>query len=308
MIVGILGSTGFVGQNLQSELNEQSIKFIGASRRTGLDATNRVTLIDWILYHKISHLINLAAECGGIGLNQKRPADLWLATAKITANVLDVARITKIQHLIQVGTVCSYPKDCPVPFKEEYLMNYGEPEPTNLAYGIAKLSSLYGAQAYIKQYKMNITNLIPVNMYGPMDHFDPEVSHVIPALIRKMHVAKNNNMSEVILWGTGKASREFLHARDFARSAILALNKDTNGQFINIGTGSEISIKDLATMIAEIIGYNGSIIWDSTRPDGQPRRCLDISRATNILGYKPSINLEDGLRGTIEWFLEKGGA
>lgn len=303
MIVGILGSTGFVGQNLQTELREQNIQFYGGSRRIGLDVTDHNQLIDWILHYRITHLINLAAECGGIGLNQKRPADLWHSTAKITSNVLYTTMRAKIERLIMVGTICSYPSICPIPFKEEYLMNYGPPEVTNRAYGVAKLSALYGAQAYIKQYEMKINNLIPVNMYGPMDHFDPEISHVIPAMIRKMYLGKKNNQPKVELWGTGIASREFLHARDFARAAILALHIDTDGQFINIGTNSEITIHDLAILIAKLIGYEGELIWDPSRPDGQPRRCLDITRARTLLGYKPSITLEDGLKGTIEWYL-----
>ena len=302
MKIGILGSTGFVGKNLIEYLKINGEEIVGCSRRTGVDARNKNDLINWIESNNITHLVNLAAECGGIGLNQKRPADLWSTTTAISHNVLEASVKTKIKKLVMVGTVCSYPKNCPTPFKEEYLLYYGEPEPTNRAYGISKLNSLYGAQAYSIQYGLNVACLIPVNMYGRYDNFDDDSSHVIPALIKKFTAAKKNNLSNVTLWGTGAPTREFLHAKDFSKaihSAILNLN---DNQFINIGTGKEISIKNLSLLISKTIGFCGDVFWDSSKPDGQPKRCLDISRAQKLLDYSPSINLEDGIIDTINWY------
>jgi GDP-L-fucose synthase len=205
-----------------------------------------------------------------------------------------------------VGTVCFYSRDCPIPFKEEYLMHYGFPELTNLAYGVAKLNSLIGAQAFAKQYGLNVCNLIPVNMYGPHDHFDPELSHVIPAIIKKLYDAKHNNLRRITLWGTGIATREFLYVEDFTNAIILALRNLNQPDLINIGTGSEISIANLATKIAAIIGYGGDIKWDSTRPDGQPRRCLDISKAESLFGFKAQVKIDDGLQRTIDWYCSCG--
>lgn len=302
MKIGILGATGFIGKNLVEYLKIHGESVEGCSRRTGVDARNKKDLVNWIKSNNITHLVNLAAECGGIGLNQKQPADLWSATTAISHSVLEAALETKIEKTIMVGTVCSYPKNCPVPFKEEYLLYYGEPEPTNRAYGIAKLNSLYGAQSYAVQYGLNVACLIPVNMYGRYDNFDDNSSHVMPAIIKKFLIAKKNNLPSVTLWGTGSSTREFLHAKDFSKaihSAILNLN---DSQFINIGTGREISIKDLSLLIAKLIGFTGEIIWDITKPDGQQRRCLDISRAKKLLDYSPSINLEDGIIDTIDWY------
>lgn len=302
MRVGVLGSTGFVGANLVDHLTELHIPCIGGSRRIGVDARNVECLIDWIKSNHITHVINLAGDCGGIGLNQKEPGTLWLSAQLVAASVLEAARITGIEKLIMVGTVCSYAKDCPVPFKEDYLMHYGLPEQTNMAYGVAKLSALIGAQAYAKQHGMNICNLIPVNMYGPNDHFDTERSHVIPAIISKIDGAINSGTDTVTLWGTGSATREFLYVKDFARACVAALMTPTTADFINIGTGNEISIRDLANMIAGYMGFTGIIKWDTQKPDGQPRRCLDVTRAKQILNFVAKTKLEDGLRETIEWY------
>lgn len=302
MNVGILGSTGFVGTNLAEFLSMMGIPHVGASRRTGVDAADLSSLMAWIVDNKITHLVNLAADCGGIGLNQRRPASLWLATSRISHTVLEAARFARLEKVIMVGTVCSYAKHCPVPFKEEYLMNYGPPEETNMAYGIAKLNSLVGAQAYAKQFGVNICNLVPVNMYGPYDHFDLNNSHVVPAMIRKLDEAIKNNQQLVTLWGTGTATREFLFAKDFAQATLLALNKCETSEFINVGTGTEISIKELMHATADLMGFKGQIIWDTSKPDGQPRRCLDVSKAERIIGFRATTSLVDGLRETIQWY------
>lgn len=302
MHIGILGATGFVGKNVVEYFQEVGISHCGASRRTGVDASDLNSLLSWISNSKITHLINLAAECGGIGLNQKKPASLWMATSKISHTILEAVRFSNIEKIIMVGTVCSYAKHCPTPFKEEYLMNYGPPEETNMAYGIAKLNALVGAQAYAKQYGMNVCNLVPVNMYGPYDHSDLNNSHVIPALIRKIDDAIKANAEFVTLWGTGSPTREFLYAKDFAKATILALENCNTYEFINIGTGSEISIKELSELISSLMGYKGEIIWDTTKPDGQPRRCLDTSKAERILKFRATTVLTDGLMKTIEWY------
>jgi len=302
MHIGILGSTGFVGKNLVEYLTRHKIVHSGASRRTGVDAADLSSLLNWITNNKITHLVNLAADCGGIGLNQKKPASLWMATSRISHTVLEAARFARIEKTVMVGTVCSYAKHCPTPFKEEYLMNYGLPEETNMAYGVAKLNALIGAQAYAKQYDMHVCNLVPVNMFGPYDHSDLNNSHVIPALIRKFDDAIKNNDPTVTLWGTGSATREFLYAQDFAEACLLALQKCSTSEFINVGTGNEISIKELANLISTLMEYNGTIIWDTTKPDGQPRRCLDTSKAERILQFKAKTNLMNGLQQTIDWY------
>lgn len=300
-IIGVLGATGFVGRNTVERLAERGERVVGGSRSTGIDATDLVALVAWLRTNQVTHLINLAAICGGIGLNKKRPADLWAASTKINSTVLEAARISKISKLVLVGTVCSYAKHCPVPFVETDLMSHGEPEPTNLAYGVAKLSALYGGRAYAQQYGMNICNLVPVNMYGPYDHFDLENSHVIPAMIRKITDAKQFN-SKLSLWGTGKATREFLYAKDFADAVLAAIDQLNEPTFLNIGSGSEISIADLVRVIADVMDYQGEIEWDANMPDGQPRRCLNVGRATQLLGWKATTPFREGIQQTVAWY------
>lgn len=271
------------------------------SRRTGVDATDTSAVMKWITDNKITTVVNLAAECGGIGLNKEKPADLWAATTKISSSVL-AACVNNVECVVQVGTVCSYAKYCPSPFRESDIMHHGDPEETNLAYGVAKLNALYGGKAFANQYGLRVINLIPVNMYGLYDHFDPKVSHVIPALIRKIvHAQKTNG--NLTLWGSGTATREFLHARDFAYSIICALSSNVDSQFINIGTGAEISIKNLAQLISSMVGYSNPILWDNSMPDGQPKRRLDITRARELIGFEPKIELADGLRELINWYI-----
>ncbi len=204
-----------------------------------------------------------------------------------------------------LGTVCSYAANTPTPFKEEYLMSYGEPEPTNRAYGISKLNSLYGSVAARQECGLNVSNLIPVNMYGKYDNFDLETSHVVPAIIRKIHKAMLSKAETVTLWGSGKASREFIYAEDCAEAVVRAHDVDTDGQFINIGTGREIEISRLANIISELMGWNGKIIWDTNQPDGQMRRQLDISKAHSVLNWLPRFDIEEGLHRTIDWYLQQ---
>ena len=303
--IGILGGTGFVGRNLQARFNELGVEYEVASRQHGVDARISGEVRAWILDTKPDVVVNLAAECGGIGKNQRQPADLWLAVTEISAGVLRACAEAKVDRLIMLGTVCSYAAECPTPFTEDYLMNYGPPEPTNRAYGVAKLSGLYGAQAFESQYDLSVCNLIAVNMYGPFDHFDLENSHVIPAIIRKIQTAIDENSPSVTLWGTGTPTREFLYAQDFADAILLAATKSEIGSdFINIGSGSEISIKDLANTLAGVMGYRGDLVWDDTKPDGQMRRCLNVDRACDMLGFTASTELQAGLSRTIEWYRE----
>lgn len=298
----MLGSTGFVGRNLIDKFKDVNINYVGGSRRTGVDARDVRSIIDWIMENDINILVNLSALCGGIGANKLSPADFWAATTQISCSVLEASRITKINKLVNLGTICSYPAECPTPFKEEYLLRYGSMESTNLAYGMAKLNYLFGAQAYKKQYNLNSVNVLPVNMYGIYDNFDLQSSHVIPAMINKFYHAKINMIDTIVLWGDGSPTREFLYAKDFADAIVKAIEYCETDEFINVGSGNEISMKDLADLISRIIGYNGQIVWDTSMPNGQMRRCLDVSKAEKIFNFKATTTLEAGLTETINWY------
>ena len=215
--------------------------------------------------------------------------------------MMEAARQHGVEKFICLGTVCAYPKFTPVPFKEDNLWN-GYPEETNAPYGLAKKILLVQAQAYRQQYGFNTIYLLPVNLYGPRDNFDPKSSHVIPALIKKMVDAKDNGIDEVVIWGTGNASREFLYVEDCAEGILLAVEKYNKPEPVNLGVGKEIKIKDLAEFIAELSGFKGRITWDTTKPDGQPRRCLDTTRAEKEFGFKAKIDFRDGLKKTIDWY------
>lgn len=306
-MIGIIGSSGFLGMNLCEFFDEKGISYIRGNRNFGnnshVDARDASSVCNWIKLNKISKIINLAAVCGGIGLNSKSPFDLWHSTTLITASVLKASIDMRIDKLVMLGTVCSYAAECPTPFKEEYLMNFGFPEPTNRAYGVSKLNGLIGSQAAFSQYNLDSINIIPVNMYGPYDHFNLDNSHVIPALINKIVNAKDNSINEVVVWGTGKASREFLYARDCCDAIYKSLNIKSD-EFINIGSGKEITIKDLVNKICSKLNYDGTIIWDHSKPDGQIRRNLDINAAERILGWKPVTDFDTGLDNTISWYLK----
>ena len=246
-------------------------------------------------------VINLAARVGGIGFNQKYPGTLFYDNILMGSQLIEAARLAKVEKFVQLGTVCAYPKFTPVPFKEDDLWN-GYPEETNAPYGIAKKALLVMAQAYRQQYGQNIIYLLPVNLYGPGDNFDLESSHVIPAFVRKFTEAVEKGEKQVTVWGTGKASREFLYAADAAEGILLATEKYNQPMPVNLGAGKEVSIKQLVDLVAQLTGYEGKIVWDTTRPDGQPRRCLDISRAKNYFGFEATTDLVTGLKTTIEWY------
>jgi GDP-L-fucose synthase len=302
---GVLGAFGFLGQHITAALAAAGIPCVGGSRRNGVDARHSNSLIEWINDYGITHLINLAAECGGIGRNLDEPADLWTATMRINTAVLEAAKFCAIDKLVMIGTVCSYAHSCPPPFREADLMHHGFPEESNSAYGVAKLAGLFGVRAYRSQYGLDAIYLIPVNMYGPHDNFDDRTSHVIPAMIKRFILARNNNAPAVTCWGTGKATREFLYAGDAAQGIILGSKIYSASKPINLGVGHEISMAELADKIAKLVGYTGRIEWDHTKPDGQPRRCLDTTKAQAALGFYPKTSLDDGLALTIEWY-ERG--
>jgi GDP-L-fucose synthase len=248
-------------------------------------------------------VIHLAARVGGIGFNQKNPATLFYDNAVMGIQLMEAARRANVQKFVAVGTVCAYPKFTPVPFVEENLWN-GYPEETNAPYGIAKKIMLVQANAYRAQYGFNAIFLLPVNLYGPRDQFDPERSHVIPALIKKMVDAKIEGKPEVTVWGTGNASREFLYVEDAAKGIVLAAEQYDKPAPVNLGMGKEITIKDLVTLIAKLSNYNGRILWDTSKPDGQPRRCLDTRRAEKEFGFIAETDFEVGLKKAINWYRE----
>jgi GDP-L-fucose synthase len=251
-------------------------------------------------------VIHLAGKVGGIGYNQKCPGELFYDNVIMGVQIIEAARQEGVEKCVIIGTVCAYPKFTPVPFNEDELWN-GYPEETNAPYGIAKKALLVQAQAYRQQYGFNAIYLLPVNLYGPRDNFDPSSSHVIPALIKKFVDAIRNNDPVVEIWGTGSASREFLYAGDAARAIVLATERYNKPEPVNIGAGREISIKDLVAIIKGYTGYTGTIHWDTSKPDGQPRRCLVTSRAEKEFGFKARVMFEEGLKETIDWYVNKRG-
>ncbi len=319
MNILLTGANGFLGHHLVNRISEEINKINGQNSRqpyydpddlyklltpprAEMDCLNYDEIYYYCLYNDINAIIHLAAECGGIGINQRKPADFFLHNAQMSLNVLKVSHELNIKKTVTLGTVCSYPKHTPVPFKEEDLWN-GYPEETNAPYGLAKKNLLVGAQALSQQYGHNIIHLIPVNMYGEHDHFDLENSHVIPAMLRKFHEAKTSNEPGVCLWGDGSASREFLYAGDCADAIWKAFLSYNEADPINIGAAKETSIKELAETIKKLVGYEGEILWDTARPNGQPRRCLDTVKAKEQFGFEAKTSLEEGLKKTYEWYV-----
>ena len=301
MKVLLTGGTGFLGRNLTSFLKEKDyqVASIGSSFWDLRDQNTCHRLID---QSSPDVIIHAAGSVGGIGANQENPGKFMYENLIMGANMIEASRKCEVNKFILLGTVCAYPKHTPVPFTEAEIWN-GYPEETNAPYGIAKKALMKLLETYHEQYDMNSVNLIPVNMYGPHDHFNLTSSHVIPALILKFYEAMKEGKREVSVWGTGKASREFLYAPDCCEAIELAIQKDVGPEPINIGTGKEITIKDLVTEIGEQMGYEGTIIWESDKPDGQPRRCLEVTRAKDRLGFEAKTDLQTGLKQTIEWFL-----
>jgi GDP-L-fucose synthase len=296
----ITGSNGFLGHHLVSRLKDNYDLLL--PRSSEMNVKDLKQLCDYVSDTNPDAIIHLAAVCGGIGANQKFPADFFLSNSLMSLNILSASSYYGIEKLITLGSVCSYPKFTPVPFKEEDIWN-GYPEETNAPYGIAKKTLLVGCKAYHEQYGNNFIHLIPVNMYGEHDNFDPNSSHVIPALLKKFIEAKEKGESSVEVWGDGSASREFLYAGDCARAIELALERYNSPNPINIGTGQEISIKNLVYLIRDIVGFEGAITFDPSKPNGQPRRCLDTSKAEKKFNFKASTSLEEGLLKTYNWYI-----
>jgi GDP-L-fucose synthase len=298
----VTGGAGFLGSFIVDRLiNEKKANpnSIRIPRSTNTDLRKWENCVNVV--KGVDVVIHLAARVGGIGFNKKYPATLFYDNAIMGIQLMEAARQEGVQKFVAIGTVCAYPKFTPVPFKEENLWE-GYPEETNAPYGIAKKMLLVQAQAYREQYGFNATYLLPVNLYGPRDNFHPEHSHVIPALIRKILEAKESGEDRITLWGTGKPTREFLYVEDAAEGIILATEKYNKSDPVNLGSGWEISIKDLAGLLSGLAGFDGEIEWDVTKPDGQPRRRLDVSKAEKEFGFKSKIDLREGLKRTIDWY------
>jgi GDP-L-fucose synthase len=298
--ITVTGGMGFLGSYVVEELrNFRADVFVPRIEKYDLrKVTDIKKMFDDFLPEVVIHL---AASVGGIGANMKNPGKFFYDNIMMGVQLMEETRLKNVAKFVTVGTICSYPKFTPVPFKEEDLWA-GYPEETNAPYGLAKKMLIVQSQAYRQQYGFNSINLLQVNLYGPRDNFNPESSHVIPALIKKCFDAIKNKDDKIIVWGTGKPTREFLYVEDATRGILLAAEKYNKSEPINLGSGHEISIKDLVNLIAKLTGFKGEIIWDATKPDGQPRRCLDVSKAEKEFGFRAEVSFEEGLKKTIEWY------
>jgi len=302
----VTGGAGFLGSFVVEKLKQAGCEniFVPRSAKYNLvesEACQR-------LYRDIKPdiVIHLAARVGGIGANSANPGSFFYDNLMMGVQLIEEGRRFGLKKFVALGTICAYPKFTPVPFKEDDLWN-GYPEETNAPYGLAKKMLLVQSQAYRQQYGFNSIYLLPVNLYGPRDNFDPASSHVIPALIKKCVDAKKACSNSITVWGTGKATREFLYVEDAAEGILLATEKYDGSEPVNLGTGFEIPIKDLVDLVARLTGFTGEIIYDTTKPDGQPRRCLDTSRAYSEFGYKAKVDFEEGLKRTIDWYMQSAG-
>jgi GDP-L-fucose synthase len=296
----VTGGAGFLGSHLVNRLHAAGVEPFVA-RRQAYDLTRQDDTARLFAHARPDLVFHLAAEVGGIGANQANPGRYWFANVAIGSNVLEESRKAGVEKLVLLGTVCAYPKFAPTPFSEDDLWD-GYPEETNAPYGIAKKSLLVGAQGYRAQYGLNAIYLLPVNLYGPGDNFDLETSHVIPALIRKMTDVTEHSDGEIVLWGDGSPTREFLYVEDCAEALVLAAERYDDPEPINLGSGEEIAIRDLAELVADVTGFSGEIVWDTEKPNGQPRRRLDVSRAERLFSFRAQTPLREGLERTVAWY------
>lgn len=299
--VVVTGGTGFLGSVVVAQLRRQGCRTILVPRSRDYDLVDNGPVRRMYADTTPDLVLHLAARVGGIGANQTHAGRFFYDNLMMGTQLIEVGRQRGLEKLVAVGTICSYPKHTPVPFREEDLWA-GYPEETNAPYGLAKKMMLVQAQAYRQQYGFNAVVLFPVNLYGPGDNFDMETSHVIPALIRKCVEAKERGDDRVVLWGDGSPSRDFLHVDDAARAIVLAAEHYNGSEPVNVGTGHEITIQTLAELIAEAVGFSGRIVWDASKPNGQPRRCLEVSRAKRLFGFEASVAFVDGIRQTVSWF------
>lgn len=300
----VTGGGGFLGKRVVARLHKTGCSNLFVVRHRDYDLVRGDDIEKLYREAKPQIVIHLAAVVGGIGANRENPGRFFYENIMMGAQLMEGARRHSIEKFVQLGTVCAYPKFAPVPFKEDDLWN-GYPEETNAPYGIAKKALLVQAQGYRDQYGLNAIYLLPVNLYGPGDNFDPASSHVIPALIKKCVDAIERGEQKIEVWGTGTATREFLYVDDAAEGIVLATERYEGREPVNLGSGEEISIRDLVGLIVKETGFSGEVIWDATKPDGQPRRALDVSRAAEQFGFRARIKFIDGLRRTIEWYREQ---
>lgn len=300
----VTGGAGFLGRAVVDLLKKKGCENIFIVRQKEYDLRKQSAIKRLYNNEKPDVVIHLAASVGGIGANRENPGKFLYENLIMGTELLEQSRHHAIKKFVTVGTICAYPKFTPVPFKEENLWE-GYPEETNAPYGLAKKILLVQSQAYREQYDLNAIYVLPVNLYGPGDNFDPASSHVIPALIKKCVDAKNSNDDSIVVWGTGKVTREFLYVDDAARGIVMATQKYNKSDPVNIGAGFEISIHDLVTLIVKLTGFKGDVIWDASKPDGQPRRCLDTSKAKAEFGFQARTSFEQGLKRTIKWYKQQ---
>jgi len=301
MKILVAGSSGLVGSAVIRELNRVNKEVIGISSKD-VDLLDRAKTFSYIKELKPNLIIDAAAKVGGVGSNNAYPVEFLSQNLQIQSNLMDAAHQANVEKFVFLGSSCIYPRNCAQPIKEEYLLT-GELEQTNSAYAVAKIAGIELIKSYRKEYGRSWISAMPTSLYGPNDNFDLETSHVLPALIRKFIEAKQNNSLEVVLWGSGTSLRELLHVDDLAKAILVCIQKYDDTEHINIGSGDEISIKNLAVKIANLTGFTGSIVWDANRPDGTPRKVLDSTKINN-LGWKPSITLDQGIASTVEWYQE----
>jgi len=305
--VMVTGGMGFLGSFVVGKLKINGCRNIFVPRQEDYDLVNIDSVTKAYKDGDPDIVIHLAAAVGGIGANRENPGKFFYDNLMMGAQLMETGRQRKIEKFVAIGTICSYPKNTPVPFEEKNLWN-GYPEETTAPYGLAKKMLLVQSEAYRQQYGFNSIFLMPVNLYGPRDNFNQETSHVISALIKKCFDAIRNNEKKIVVWGTGKATREFLYVEDAAEGVLLAAEKYNKSDPVNLGAGLEISIKDLVDLIVKLTGFKGEVTWDTAKPDGQPRRCLDISRAFKEFGFRAKTDLKEGLIKTINWYKEQGPA